>query len=404
MTINFTELPLMQRIMSSILIVQVTVSFTVFGFLQSFSYLALGLTLLNFLIMGCLYIVRKEMSVFGLLSFIFFILLISFSFINNTDYKNAIYRSAEIFLLLMLTNYFKNDLSIFLKTTALTFSLCVYANIGLMLMFPDWMFAAEDAFDSYILGGNYNQMGCRLLCAIVSNFLCIRFGKRWLFNTILVTILSIITLAIVGSTTALSCIGLLTIFCLVPSVKLQKIGVISFFIFYILFQCFVCFPGEGLHNNEIASYIIKDVMGKDLTFTNRTRMWSSAGELFAQSPIIGYGIVDNEWYVSNMDSFAKGPHNFIYGILINGGLVLMFLFIALFIYAVKHLMRYTDKTSVTLMMGITTLLFMMTMEVYPYFFIFYLLTLAYYYPELDNIWQSKKIEKENQKDNNLATI
>ena len=67
-------------------------------------------------------------------------------------------------------------------------------------------------------------------------------------------------------------------------------------------------------------------------------------------------------------------------------------------------MQYTDKTSVTLMMGITTLLFMMTMEVYPYFFIFYLLTLAYYYPELDNIWQSKKIEKENQKDNNLATI
>ena len=145
-------------------------------------------------------------------------------------------------------------------------------------------------------------------------------------------------------------------------------------------------------------------MGKDLTFTNRTRMWSSAGELFAQSPIIGYGIVDNEWYVSNMDSFAKGPHNFIYGILINGGLVLMFLFIALFIYAVKHLMQYTDKTSVTLMMGITTLLFMMTMEVYPYFFIFYLLTLAYYYPELDNIWLSKKIEKENQKDNNLTTI
>lgn len=66
----------------------------------------------------------------------------------------------------------------------------------------------------------------------------------------------------------------------------------------------------------MAVYIIEDVLGKDITFTNRTQLWDAAGKKFVESPILGYGFVDKEWYLANMESFAIGPHNFIYSILL----------------------------------------------------------------------------------------
>ena len=195
-------------------------------------------------------------------------------------------------------------------------------------------------------------------------------------------IVSIITLTLVGSMTSLSCILLFILFCLIPSLRFQKLCLVSFFLFYLTFQFFVVFSGGGLHNNSLAVYIIEDVLGKDITFTNRTQLWDAAGSKFAESPIIGYGFVDSEWYLSEMDSFAIGPHNFIYNVLINGGLSLMTILLLTAIMALRSIRQCFDKTAALLLMGTCTMLFMMTMEVYPFFFLFSMFYVIYYYPTM----------------------
>ena len=394
MKIDLKQQRLIPIYMLSCLILRVAVSFNVFGFLQIVSYLVLGLTILNFLVMGCIFLRKPRMSRYDALVFIFVTLLVTFTILNATDTKEAIYTAIEIALLILVFNYYCHMIDTLLRTIALTFSCCVYANLAMMLMFPDWMFAAEDEFNSFLLGGNYNQMGCRFVLAIASSLLCANYSKKWLYNSIAVIIVSISTLGIVGSMTSLSSIAVLCLILLIPSRQLRRFAVFGFFSFFVLFQVFVCFSGEGLYNNDLAVYLVEDVLEKDLSFTGRTYLWDLAGGLFLQSPLIGYGYVGKEWFLANMTSFAIGPHNFIYALLIYGGIVLLGLYLTIFTIGVRHIVASWESPAIVLMTCITTLHFMMTMEVYPMFFILLLLTLSYYYPQLKASWNCLQFPQE----------
>lgn len=381
MIIKLKEQRWMLGAMLALLIVWASVSFIVFDFLQIVSYLVLGMCILCFIVMAHIWLRKPTMSKLDVWMMVFFLLLTVLTLLNGTHIKGAIYQSICIFLLMMLLNYFRDDFTLTLKVCALTFSIIIYANLAIMIMFPNWMFAAKDTFNSYLLGGNYNQMGVRLLCGLITSVMCVRFGKKWLINVIGLSIVVLTTLILVGSMTSLTGITIFLLFCLVPWRGLQKVGMAVFFIVYLLFQTVVVFGGEGLYNNELATYFIEQVLGKTMTFSLRTTMWAAAGDLFSRSPIWGYGWVDTEWYLSHLSSQAVGPHNFIYSILINGGLLLFLVFIIICYEACKHVFSHRlSRLNLILVMGIEVWLFMGLMEVYPFFFFFYVLLLAYYYP------------------------
>ena len=372
---------LMQIAILTFLIVNVSISFTAFHFLQGISYLVWSICCLSFAVLSVLSIRNPVITYLDACVITYLTMLMVFTIINGTDIKTALYRSIEVVLLILVLNYWQKPETV-VKTFATVLSVCVYANLMIMIVFPDWMFAAKDTFDSHLLGGNYNQIGSRLVFVLTMTSICIKFSKWWIVNLVALMIVSIITLTLVGSMTSLSCILLFILFCLIPSLRFQKLCLVSFFLFYLTFQFFVVFSGEGLHNNSLAVYIIEDVLGKDITFTNRTQLWDAAGSKFAESPIIGYGFVDSEWYLSEMDSFAIGPHNFIYNVLINGGLSLMTILLLTAIMALRSIRQCFDKTAALLLMGTCTMLFMMTMEVYPFFFLFSMFYVIYYYPTM----------------------
>ena len=374
-----------------ILVFQTFLAFQVYPALLPFSYLTLaacflGLSVIGFLHYRRLYIVRFE----GLI-LLFLFLLLAITFINGTDVKGLVYKFVEIALLLSLLEYFSGQYVTVIKSFAFFSSVCVYVNIALMLIFPDWMLEVDNQ-TYFLLGGNYNQMGPRLMCAIVSNILCVPYGKKWILNTVLVISLSILTLVLVGSMTALSCIVLFTLACIVPVKRLLKLAIIGTFVVYVLFQCLVCFNGEGLHNNETAVWLIADVLHMDMSFTNRTYMWALSGQLFAKSPILGYGMVSNEWYEVNMTSTAVGTHNLIYATLIYGGIVLLGIFLVIWIVALRHIYPCRDRRSLLLVLAFFVMLFMQCFEVYPYFFNFYLLCLMYYYHDIQTAEHNIKVK------------
>ena len=375
---------------SGVIVARTCITFTVFTFLQPISYLVLALCILSFV--GLVYLWNKGMTYFGASVALFFSLLLIISVLNNADYKTVCYYCIEIGTLLLLFAYYKTRLGVVLKSLAFLFSVMIYANLAFMIIFPNWMFLAKDTFDSFLLGGNYNQIGCRLLCGIITNVLCCNYSRKWLVNTIGLCIISVATLALVGSMTSLTCVIAFIAISILPGRTLKKNAIVSFFSFYVLFQVFVCFSGEGLHNNELAVYIIRDVLNKDLTFTYRTSLWEISSNLFWKSPLWGYGQMDVDWMKSHMTSHAIGPHNLIYYILLEGGIILFLSFLTIFLFPLKRIANLIDRNVLALLAGLTTLLFMQTMEVYHFFFILYPLTLIYYYPELKRTWLRPKVE------------
>lgn len=383
MLIRLKEQKTAVALMLTVLLMNHVLTLSAFPAFQILSYLLLFLCLLGFAFMACVCLCRPRMTRLDVWMTLFFGLFMLITVMCKGYVKSTVYQSCQVFLLLMLFNYYRDHIVFMIKVCAVIFSVMIYFNHVLMIIFPDWMYAAKDMFYGYLLGGNYNQMGCRMLCGIITNILCVRFSKKWLVNVVALSLTCLYTLLIVTSMTSLTCITLFLLFCLVPSRALRKAGMITCFVVYVFLQITLVFGGQGLYNNEYVSYFVEVVLGKNLSFTHRTEMWAAAGRLYAESPYLGYGFADNEWYLTHMSTLARGPHNFVYSLLIYGGIALLTVFIMTCASVLRKVsaLRW-DYYCTMLIMGVEIWLFMGLMEVYPLFFIMYLLVLLYYYPDL----------------------
>ncbi len=397
MQIKLKELTLIPAAFLTFLIIMISMSLSEIE-MQLLSYGTLAMVLGGFFCMSIMYLYEGEMSRYGMCNLLFMAIFVGITIVNGHDIKNAIYLTAETWLMLLIMQYYKHRMKMVIVCCALAFSFCVYCNAIHMLQNPHlWIVNEEKQLSGYLLGNNYNGMGIRMIIALTTNILCLKFSKLWLLNIIPLTVAIVLPLAVVQSMTSLSCILMLLLCCLIPSNKLKKAGLAGLFILFVLFQVFVVFNGKGLENNELAVYFIEDVLDKDITFTNRTHMWDSALRVIAESPIIGYGYVDDAWFRANMTNFAMGPHNFILSLFIYGGIGHFLLYIIICFMAYRSISQCKDTMSIVLQFAIVTMMVMMLMEMYPYPLVMYMIALAYYYPYIEeqvNAGKQEGIEEE----------
>ncbi len=354
------------------------------------SYILLGLVILFtlFAVWLCIrngYITRFEMVVLS-----FLLIVMVSSILNATDFKNWAFVGFAILLPLFLFRFYGRDCPALLVGLLLGFSVSIYAGLIDLLSHPEkWMNMERGESMGYLLGGNYNQMAPIIMCAITINFLCIKISKWYWLNAIPLLGVSIAILLIVNSSTALAGMALMLFLMLIPSKKLQRISVYCILISVILFEIFVCFQGKGFENNELARWIIIDVLGKDMTFTYRTHMWDSAIKLIIDSPLIGYGFPSPEWYVANMTAFAVGPHNAVLAMLIYGGIVALAIYVYVLVVSLRRVLTVSDRFANVSLCSLAVISLMMLFEIYTIPFVFTLFFLAYYYPEFDQACHRK---------------
>lgn len=391
MQVKLKELTYIPATILFMVIVNVSISLSSVN--QMLSYGILGACLVGFLFMLVLYLYQGEMSRYGLLSFAFMMFLLAVTLINGQDFKNCLYIALQFWLIVIIMHYYQDRMKLVIICCSIAFSFCIYCNVVHMLMNPHlWIISDEKVNAGYLLGNNYNSMGSCMIVGLITNMICLKFSKWWILNIISLLICIIGPLFAVGSMTAITCIIMFLLFCLVPSNYLKKIGIISLFTIFVLFQTFVVFSGKGLENNEFAVYFIEDVLGKDITFTLRTYIWDAALNVIGQSPIFGHGFVDSKWFLSEMSSIAIGPHNFILSLFIYGGTILFALYISICFMAYRSISKHLDMMGLTVLFGVVTLFFMMLMEMYNYVLVLYTISLAYYYPCIDK----KQIENNLQ--------
>lgn len=399
MLIHLKKLYVMPMVMAAIFAIHISISFSVVE-MQTASYLSLAMTLFMFMLSLVFIIKERNISQFSLIVLLLMMIVEFVSLASNVAWKDWIYNTFDIMLLLFLFHYYRDNLSPVITGTTIGFSICVYIQLCQCALHPEmWMVEMGKEKAGYLLGGNYNSIGCRIICALATSMIATKISKKWLINFIFVFAASLIIMAMVQSMTSLTCIILFLLLCIFPNKELQRYATFTTIITAVLFEIFVCFQGKGFENNDFARWFLVDILGKDITFTNRTTLWDAALRVISESPIWGYGNVDEDWFMSEMSSAAIGPHNFILGLMINGGVIALTLYVYIIIKAFIRTLPYKERYANITLAAPATLFIMMLMEYYPIQFPVYLLTLCYYYKEFREITDSKAIAEEMKQTN-----
>ena len=299
----------------------------------------------------------------------------------------------EIATMLMLFHLHSNNLKSIVYTVSLVLSICVYINYSFLLIDPNGIPNLQTGEPFYFLGTNYNQIGIKVILAFIFSLIAITSNRLFFINLISLIFVGINSLLIVGSMTSLVCFILILFVYIFPLGKYLKktvlIGLIGFFVF---FQVFVVFGGETLKTSITDSFLL--LLGKDSTFTGRTRLWAASANMFFESPLWGYGYISANDYLASEHFRNKGisPHNYVYSILHKGG-IFLFIVVSLLIkksyIAIKPYIRHGDKVAYIILISNIVLFVMMLFEVYETFFLFFLLSLMYYYPYIAKLKDCK---------------
>ena len=384
MLIRLSELKTFPCLMMMVFALQTSLAFNAIDMLLA-SYALLALMLVTSIVSFYLILRQRIISRSDFFSIVFLAIVTISSAIHGTDIEHWIHICFAICLLRFMFNYYHHNLNPLIIGLAIGFCIAVVVQFLQLIMNPSmWMIEDLKDISNYILGGNYNQMGIRLLAALITNLLCIRIHKFFWFSFILCLITGLAIPFMVGSMTAVTCIVIFLFLCAIPLQRFRQVSVVVLFISVILFQVFVCFNGKGVENNELMVWLIEDVLGKDITFTYRTYMWDSALRIISQSPILGYGFPDNDWYIANMSSFAIGPHNIILAVLVYGGAIALLLYLCIMAHSVIQLLRAPGYYAECIAISISVVCLMMLMEAYPMSLVFMFFILAEYYPDLYN--------------------
>ena len=283
-----------------------------------------------------------------------------------------VFQVVNVTTLLILFKYFEfRDV---IRCSALILSLFVYLNCLLTIFYPDAHFYL-DGKPTYLLGYNYNSMGSVLLVAIVVNAMCVFYDNSFRINMIVLSVASFITVFFMGSMTSSVGIALLIAYIVVARMKGARFLLKAFLVCVLLFSVGIVFMQMEIQN-EFIVWFIEDVLDKDLTFTDRARIWLEALALIFDSPWVGYGVRDVEWFNHHFDVLTA--HNFVLTMLLKGGVILLTIFIAIVGVAVKSANQNKTPVVNVLQFGCCSLLLMMTMETYSMLLIFFLVFLNYF--------------------------
>ena len=127
------------------------------------------------------------------------------------------------------------------------------------------------------------------------------------------------------------------------------------------------------------SFIIKDVLHKNLTFTGRTYIWDKGLKFIKDRLIIGYGKEASSIRTQKFhNKFAVNCHNNILEELYQGGILLLIAYVYMLFVAFKRLFNYRKEKIAQLIGWFLFVLFIMSlMEVYTSCIIFVFYVMCY---------------------------
>ncbi|MBQ9314999.1 MAG: O-antigen ligase family protein [Clostridia bacterium] len=326
-----------------------------------------------------LYITRKKFSKITFFIVLYYVYQIAITLFKHGDLRSILVSSFELVCICIFSEIFYKKRGVeYISILSLVLELYVFINFLTLILYPDGLYktVSTDNPNNWFLGYK-NQLINFILPALCFSMINLYYNrsqskKHRLFRAILVYSVAIITSIILWSAGTLIIIFMMAIFFMFH--KLINVKVFNFRN-YVIVNCVLTFSVVILRVQNVFSFIIVDILGKDITFTGRTFIWDKALKYIIANPIFGNGV---EYYsyryikMSMNSTWLTGyaalhSHCRFLEVMYRGGIVLLGIYVVILIMTVKSLMN-CKETMFSKILSISLFAYMtgMMTEMYEY--------------------------------------
>lgn len=219
----------------------------------------------------------------------------------------------------------------FVRTLTDMFVVLVALNTVLLVFFPDLFGRTGGTHGRVFLLGLENQLGYVLVTGLIIALANEHLNhEKWKLQ--LYALLYAVTTVVNFSVGSIMGAMVLLVYLFPPIQRLiQKKSFMVFAGAVLVGGLILVLWGETILSFPPFRFIIEDILGKNITLTNRTTIWKVAMEGFAKNPILGYGFGDTVnlfTIVLRGQKVAYSAHNQFVQLLYEGGCLSMIAMIA----------------------------------------------------------------------------
>ncbi|RGM20955.1 O-antigen ligase family protein [Eubacterium sp. OM08-24] len=296
---------------------------------------------------------------------------------NYTSLFLAIFNALAICLVVEMG--LKTDPDALLDGASFTLGLFVLINFATIILFPQGMYEFNNYTQNYFLGYRNNSIMLFFPAIIFSIVRSLRKYNKLTLSSFVITAVSFATVILAFSATSVIGMTVFTLFLLLALIN--KMPNFLNIITYLAINIAYFFGVIILRLQEAFAFIIVDMLGRDLTFTGRTKIWDSALAAFAKSPVFGVGEIENQ---ASRDLIgATHAHNYYLDLLYKSGLPGFLIFFAILIICGVALYRNRKNGKIPFVVSGAICAFMIMLQSEAYYNIYYffsILTLAAFIP------------------------
>lgn len=296
---------------------------------------------------------------------------------NYTSLFLAIFNALAICLVVEMG--LKTDPDALLDGASFTLGLFVLINFATIILFPQGMYEFNNYTQNYFLGYRNNSIMLIFPAIIFSIVRSLRKYNKLTLSSFVITAVSFATVILAFSAT--SVIGMTVFILFLLLALINKMPNFLNIITYLAINIAYFFGVIILRLQEAFAFIIVDMLGRDLTFTGRTKIWDCALAAFAKSPVFGVGEIENQ---ASRDLIgATHAHNYYLDLLYKSGLPGFLIFFAILIICGVALYRNRKNGKIPFVVSGAICAFMIMLQSEAYYNIYYffsILTLAAFIP------------------------
>jgi len=320
---------------------------------------------------------EKKMSK-GLAFILIFLLFNSIISFGKTNFSTIITNFVSVFgLCLVVNNSIKKYFCNFLKGFKYALLLLLLLNLITMFLYPKGLYhnMGNNSSQNWFLGYKNSFILYIYPLIVFSYFDTMLFKNKKISKFDIVSfILSFITVLKANSSTSLVGLGVLLMFITTPRLfnNTRVFNSMNYLYSYIgLFFTIVVFKLQN-----IFSFLIEDILHKDLTFTGRIYIWDYALKNISSNLLFGHGD-KNFSYILSSGTAVKSTHNQILQIIYNYGIISLSFFIFILFITMKNLKKEKNNNiSKFLSLCIFIWFIMMITESYDLQYFLYLIVFA----------------------------
>ena len=227
------------------------------------------------------------------------------------------------------------DNKIFLSAILLCFEIVIYINFATLIIFPDGMYLTETTNFNWFLGYDNTHITYFLPPLLIA-LIYIEMTNKKLRGSLLIIVIVISCLMRWAATTVMG----LAIFLILLIPIFRKNTKIFNFKTYMIATLVIFVTMVLLRLQNYLSFLIVDILGKDLTFRNRTPLWDTTIEYIKENILLGCGWQSNDVrHIMYNSSSVISAHNQILEYVYLGGIPL----ITIYVYMIFYINKISSK-------------------------------------------------------------